>query len=156
MDTNNQQLTAWFPPKLGRVHRPPLSSGTIVGRMPKLLSPVELASKKFPLDLSNDQRAIRFNDQAGKGPYSFADGSYYKGNVLNGKRHGVGTEILSDGSFYNGLWDNDRYNAIGQKIWPNGYCYHGEWSSDVKSGRGKLYSPAKLVCQGNWAKDEFL
>jgi hypothetical protein len=35
------------------------------------------------------------------------DGSSYSGEYLNGKKHGIGTNIWSDGSKYEGYWYNN-------------------------------------------------
>lgn len=41
------------------------------------------------------------------GAYFYPDGTVYKGEWLNGKKHGKGELITRDGFIYHGIWNND-------------------------------------------------
>jgi hypothetical protein len=62
------------------------------------------------------QRTIKYK-------ITYADGSNYIGDVLDGKRHGQGTYTWPDGRKYVGAFENNRatggwlYNTTGQKAW---------------------------------------
>ncbi len=69
---------------------------------------------------------------------SYADGSKYVGDIVNGKMHGQGTYIWPSGAKYTGEWKNGKMNGQGTYIWPNGDKYVGGWENNRASG-GWLY-----------------
>ena len=44
----------------------------------------------------------------GRGTYTYPDGEKYEGEFKDGKRHGRGTMEFPDGSRYEGEWKEDR------------------------------------------------
>jgi len=90
----------------------------------------------------------------GKGTYTYADGSVYKGNFVDGKRSGKG--VLTKGkNFYKGEWLNDQKNGHGKEkdVDDDGvirkfkgnylndkYVGQGEWSCKTASGNVETYS----------------
>jgi len=64
----------------------------------------------------------------------FPDGSIYKGEKLNSKRHGKGKFIYSDGGVYGALYYADHSIA-----------YEGEWKADKFEGRGILYNEKNSI-----------
>ncbi len=67
----------------------------------------------------------------------FGDDQIYKGGVLNGMRHGSGTNQWPDGQTYSGEWQSDSRNGHGTHIWKDGRTVTGNW----KDGHlhGKIY-----------------
>ncbi len=57
----------------------------------------------------------------------FGDDQIYKGGVLNGMRHGSGTNQWPDGQTYSGEWQNDSRNGRGTHIWKDGRTVTGNW-----------------------------
>ena len=67
----------------------------------------------------------------GQGSFTYADGSFYQGDFMNGKRHGKGTYTHFDGSIYSGDFKNGKYNGRGTYEYATGERYVG----DFKEGR---------------------
>ena len=53
----------------------------------------------------------------------------YRGNWLDGKKHGQGTMVWDDGSKYEGGWVLDEFNGDGTYYYNNGDIYVGEWKN---------------------------
>jgi hypothetical protein len=66
----------------------------------------------------------------------YPNGSVYVGDVLNGKKHGYGTETLASGSTYTGEWFNDRKHGTGKKIFSSGLSFEGTWNKGQRHGQG--------------------
>ena len=52
------------------------------------------------------------NSEKTKGIQTFGNGDIYKGDFLDGKKHGQGTLILSGGEKYRGTWENGKLIKI--------------------------------------------
>ena len=65
----------------------------------------------------------------------------YTGDLVDGKRHGYGTERWPDGRQYVGQWHNGTRHGLGMVTWPNGQKYIGEWETDLAIGRAVLSKP---------------
>jgi hypothetical protein len=74
-----------------------------------------------------------------EGTMTYIDGSVYRGQWYNGKRHGRGTYTFSNGSVYKGDFFLDKMQGAGQLIWPDGGRFVGEWSGDKRHGIGKEF-----------------
>ena len=68
----------------------------------------------------------------------YADGSKYSGDIVNGKRHGLGIYFWPTGHKYMGEWRHSKIHGRGIFIWPNGNKYIGEFKNNRASG-GWLY-----------------
>jgi len=71
--------------------------------------------------------------KTGTGELKYPDGSIYKGEFLNNKRHGEGTYYYSNGDIFCGHWENNK--KIGQgsyKYEKDGVELVGEW--DINTG----------------------
>ena len=78
----------------------------------------------------------------------------YKGDVVIGKPHGVGTVVYPDGNKYAGEWVNELFHGQGRyTIASDGYSYVGEyrigslWNGTMKEKDGTI--DYKVV---NWKK----
>ncbi len=67
----------------------------------------------------------------------YDDGCVYVGQVVNGKRHGIGKLTWPDGDVYEGAWKDDQRTGKGKYTWPSGAIYEGDWKDDQRTGRGK-------------------
>ncbi len=64
-----------------------------------------------------------------KSSHTYSDGSKYKGEMKNGKRHGRGVFMRPDGMKYEGEWKNDKPGGQGTLISPDGNRRSGIWEN---------------------------
>ena len=77
---------------------------------------------------------------------------YYKGYVLNDKRHGSGRMNYYDGDYKDGNWYNDNFESGTVKItYTNKDSYIGEYSNCHRNGKGTYYYK-----DGDYLKGYFL
>lgn len=48
------------------------------------------------------------------------DSNIYKGQWLQGNRHGKGVQLMASGNFYEGEWKADQANGYGRLLHKNG------------------------------------
>jgi uncharacterized protein YgiM (DUF1202 family) len=60
----------------------------------------------------------------GNGTYLYLSGKKYKGQFMNGRKHGKGIMIWKNGIKYVGKFQNDRVHGQGDIIYPNGSVEH--------------------------------
>ena len=77
----------------------------------------------------------------------------YTGQVLNGKRHGRGTQIWDDGAKYEGDWENDKSNGYGTFYHTDGDVYQGYWKNNRANGKGIYISADGGRYEGFWIDD---
>ncbi len=82
--------------------------------------------------------------------YTYSDGSKYKGDWLDKKRHGYGIWIRPDGVKYEGEWENDKPDGQGTIYYSDGGSYRGDWKNGKKHGTGTLYYPDGRARSGIW------
>ena len=72
-----------------------------------------------------------------KGRLEFVHGTY-EGDLMNGKKHGVGKFVWSQGDTYEGDFHNGRMQGVGKMVYTSGewsgYCYEGGWANDEWDG----------------------
>lgn len=68
--------------------------------------------------------------------FVFKTGAIYKGEWLNGKRHGYGVQTWPDGARYEGNWKDHKTQGIGKFYHADGDIYEGEWNNDKANGYG--------------------
>ena len=56
--------------------------------------------------------------------------------MLDGLRHGQGTQVWPDGARYEGEWRNNQANGFGKFWHADGDIYEGEWKDDKANGKG--------------------
>ena len=81
-----------------------------------------------------------------------ADGSSYRGDWVNGERHGTGKiwykgELLTT---YVGDWVHNKRHGKGLLFWSDGARYDGEWKDDKRNGRGKMLFKDGATYEGDW------
>jgi hypothetical protein len=80
----------------------------------------------------------------------FNNGIAYKGQMLLGRRQGIGTEIdITLGLIFTGNWVNDRKDGNGTLMYINGTKYEGEFIEDQLTGKAKISYPDGSWYQGN-------
>ncbi len=57
----------------------------------------------------------------------YPDGTEYKGQWQDGKRHGRGVCVRPDGVRYSGTWKNDTPDGYGELVYPDGSTLAGNW-----------------------------
>lgn len=70
--------------------------------------------------------------------HNFENG-IYRGSILNGKMHGIGTLKFNCGSFYAGQFKNNKFHGHGVFIYKNGDLYDGLFILNCKHGIGTFY-----------------
>ena len=101
----------------------------------------------------------------------------YKGEVINGKRHGSGVYTWNNGNRYVGQYNNDKmngkgiyyysnneryegefidnkYHGNGIYYYINGDRYEGEYHNDLRQGKGKIYFANGDKYEGEFNEDE--
>ena len=111
---------------------------------------------------------------------SYPNGAVYKGDLLDGLRHGKGVyESEAEEVYYDGWWEDDRRHGKGNSITER-VSYDGEWRDDqtcgvgtmhfsdggvyvgevigdyVRHGKGRYTSPDGEVSDGQWSTDHLL
>ena len=76
--------------------------------------------------------------------------SCYKGELLNGKRHGLGVCIYKTQRLYEGQWLNDNRNGRGMERYSNGNKYEGEFKNNKPHGKGVYTWLNGEVYEGPW------
>ena len=80
--------------------------------------------------------------------HTYSDGSKYKGEMKDGKRHGRGVFVRPDGMKYEGEWRNDKPGGQGTITSPDGKQRSGIWED------GKLVKEAgSVIPQSNSYED---
>ena len=73
--------------------------------------------------------------QLGHGKLLMRDGSYYKGNFLNGEIQGHGECYWAHSkNFYVGLFDCGELSGEGVMTYGNGSIYEGTWLENKREG----------------------
>ncbi len=75
----------------------------------------------------------------GKGTYNWAKGDRYEGEWKDGKKHGKGTYISANGGRYDGEWRDDKRHGKGTLVTPDGGRYEGEWRDDKRHKGVSVY-----------------
>ena len=82
----------------------------------------------------------------------YANGGYYRGGMLEGKRHGQGVYLYPDYSIYTGRWRNGLKDGVGVYKWPSGNIYEGEWKNGSPHGPGTLTFADGGILEGRWVE----
>ena len=55
----------------------------------------------------------------------------YKGDMVDGKRHGFGIQLFPNGSYYIGYWESNQSNGRGKLVLPDNTYYEGIYANGV-------------------------
>lgn len=78
------------------------------------------------------------------------DGASYVGQLLDGKRHGLGVLETKDGDRQAGDWRDGMLNGLGTERQANGTRYEGQWRDGQSNGLGARESPGVERFEGNF------
>jgi hypothetical protein len=67
----------------------------------------------------------------GVGRYTYADGSVFEGEFLNGIPYGEGVCYYLNGNIYKGTWRHHEPNGFGKMTMKNGTEYQGKWQYGI-------------------------
>ena len=81
---------------------------------------------------------------------TYSSGGYFKGNFVNGNKHGRGTAVFKNGSIYQGNWEDNNINGRGKCIFKSGDVYIGEWKNNEMHGKGKYFYKDGSIFEGTW------
>ena len=90
------------------------------------------------------------NKQNGFVVKNWPDGKQYRGEMLEGKRHGKGSIIYPDGASYDGDWHNDWRHGHGEYKYTDGTWYKGQWEMGNRQGEGLCTYADGNMFQGSW------
>lgn len=80
------------------------------------------------------------NSISGAAECYLSDGSlYYKGNLLNNKFEGNGTQYASNKSIFEGIFKNGLRNGNGKITYPDNSYLTGSWKEDKIEGNAQYY-----------------
>ena len=105
-----------------------------------------ILSKKFVLCLIGGflmsasfatEQCVSGNCHKGYGSFSWASGSFYRGDWVNGLQDGFGNYEYDNGDAYSGDFKKGKKEGKGTYIWKNGDKYVGEFDNDVINGHGR-------------------
>lgn len=78
-------------------------------------------------------------------------GRSYEGEVIDGKKHGVGILFTENGETYAGFWENDVKKGFGRYTYSNGDIYVGTFDKDKPNGHGKMdFYLSGYIYEGQW------
>jgi serine/threonine protein kinase len=78
------------------------------------------------------------------------DGSSYVGQLVDGKRSGLGVLVYKDGDKQAGEWKDNVLNGLGIEHLSDGPVYEGQWSNGVPAGLGMRDKPGSERAEGNF------
>ena len=85
----------------------------------------------------------------------YPDGSWYEGELLNGRRHGKGKYYYKNGDWYEGEFKDNLRHGKGTQHYISGDKYVGDWKYDYKSGKGSYYFINGDQYTGGFGGDHF-
>lgn len=71
------------------------------------------------------------------GVYTWADGSTYSGDWVDGMKQGRGLYLYANGDTYEGGYHRGMKHGYGAASWANGSRYIGHWDSGREHGEGR-------------------
>jgi hypothetical protein len=84
---------------------------------------------------------------------NWPDGKQYRGEMLDGRRHGKGSITYPDGASYDGDWHNDWRHGHGEYKYTDGTWYKGAWEMGNRQGDGLCTYADGNMYQGNWVSN---
>ncbi|KXZ44206.1 hypothetical protein GPECTOR_71g567 [Gonium pectorale] len=82
------------------------------------------------------------------------EGAWYRGEFVNGLRHGVGTARDAQGNTYTGDWRRNVRHGRGTCAYACGDKYTGEWADGARHGEGACAYANGDKYQGKWERDQ--
>lgn len=82
------------------------------------------------------------------------EGRRYRGDLLDGKPHGVGKEVWPDGSSYEGMYHFGTRTGEGVFVWPDKSMYRGNFIDNEMQGYGIFEWGNGNKYEGMWNKSK--
>mmetsp|Transcript_82848 Transcript_82848/g.230101 ORF Transcript_82848/g.230101 Transcript_82848/m.230101 type:complete len:283 (+) Transcript_82848:117-965(+) len=85
----------------------------------------------------------------------YSDSSVYRGQALDGKRHGEGTWTCANGR-YEGQWSHDLQEGQGKQVWEDRRIFVGQFSKGKIDGHGRMEWHTEdgiMVYEGQYLED---
>ena len=98
-----------------------------------------------------DYSIVRKGETFGIKKYSDA---IYRGELVSGKRHGVGVMLYKKNRVYEGEWVNDLRQGKGFERYSNGNKYEGDFENGKAHGKGVYLWANGEVYDGEWRRRE--
>eukprot|EP00792_Barthelona_sp_PAP020_P006311 TRINITY_DN2966_c0_g1_i1.p1 TRINITY_DN2966_c0_g1~~TRINITY_DN2966_c0_g1_i1.p1 ORF type:complete len:264 (+),score=61.76 TRINITY_DN2966_c0_g1_i1:153-944(+) len=103
-------------------------------------------------------REILSNREGTKNTVYYPDGTSYKGQWIDSKKHGFGLFTYRDGSVYKGCFENDVRQGNGSMYSLDSnknliLQYEGEWYKDCMEGEGRYFYENGDVFTGGFRND---
>lgn len=92
--------------------------------------------------------------QHGPGTEHWEDDAVCEANFIEGVKSGPGTVVWPDGSKYQGNFEESRLEGRGEYIWADGRCYCGTWKLGKMNGKGKFTWPDGRWYEGDYVMDK--
>lgn len=90
----------------------------------------------------------------GVGKFYYHNGDNYAGEVFDDKAHGFGTYTFKNKDKYEGYMVNGERHGYGKMTWSDdSSSYEGIWEHDLRCGKGKMSWSDGTYYEGGWKKD---
>jgi hypothetical protein len=90
------------------------------------------------------------------GEITYANGSYYHGNVKRGQPHGMGRKYFLNGNIYKGNFKDGNPDGIGIMHYSDGDIYTGNFVNGSPQGRGIMKHPDGTFEEGLFEMGNFV
>lgn len=84
----------------------------------------------------------------------YPNGFFYRGQILDEKRHGTGNLYKDEQLVYSGEWKLDLPDGKGLFFWSN-FSYEGQLQNGEFHGFGKLNYPNGKSYEGQWSQGKY-
>lgn len=95
-----------------------------------------------------------FAPRPGDKVLEYPNGSTYRGQVVDGQKHGWGALLLPDGTRYEAEWRNDKRHGEGTELCPDGTHFAGNYANGLRSGHGVMTWPEGSRYTGQFEHDK--
>lgn len=89
----------------------------------------------------------------GSGNESWLDDANYEGEFLKGLKHGKGIFCWPNEDTYTGEFKNNNIEGLGTYEWADGRVFHGEWINNKMHGKGKFTWIDGRTYDGDYIED---
>ncbi|SMN02445.1 MORN repeat protein [uncultured Candidatus Thioglobus sp.] len=113
----------------------------------KKLLPITLFTLSFATDVGYKGNYVD-GKRHGQGVITLPNKERYEGNWKNNKPHGQGVITSTDGRSYEGNWKNGKAHGQGVWTWADGSIYEGNFENGAMYGQGILTSPEGETMSG--------
>jgi len=99
-------------------------------------------------------QAIIMSLSFSKSTQLYSDDSLYRGQVKDGRMHGVGRMEWTGGDSYEGPWKEGLMDGTGVYKFANGSRYQGQFKGNLRDGYGIFTYNDGSLYEGQWKNDK--